>query len=103
MRSHLLMPAGLFAMLLTAALSTGSTLLFILALMVALTVIICLASVIWASATVRITAEMEEQTVYRGEHTTLMLGVSHGGWIPVAPVILEIPSMSGGEIGRAHV
>ncbi len=97
MRSHLLMPAGLFAMLLTAALSTGSTLLFILALMVALTVIICLASVIWASATVRITAEMEEQTVYRGEHTTLMLGVSHGGWIPVAPVILEIPSMSGGE------
>jgi uncharacterized protein (DUF58 family) len=97
MRSHLLMPAGLFAMLLTAALSTGSMLLFVLALMVALTVIICLASVIWASATVRITAEMEEQTVYRGEHTTLVLGVSHGGWIPVAPVILEIPSMSGGE------
>ena len=26
-----------------------------------------------------------------------MLGVSHGGWIPVAPVILEIPSMSGGD------
>ncbi len=91
------MPAGLFAMLLTAAMSTGSTLLFVLAIMVALTVFVCLISVIWASATVRITAEIEDQTVYRGEHTTLVLGVSHGGWIPVAPVILEIPSMSGGE------
>ena len=91
------MPAGLFAMLLTAAMSTGSTLLFVLAIMVALTVFVCLISVIWASATVRITAEIEDQTVYRGEHTTLVLGVSHGGWIPVAPVILEIPSMSGGD------
>ena len=97
MKSHLMMPAGLFAMLLTAAMSTGSTLLFILAIMVALTVFVCLISVIWASATVRITAEIEGQTVYRGEHTTLVLGVSHGGWIPVAPVILEIPSMSGGD------
>ena len=97
MKSHLMMPAGLFAMLLTAAMSTGSTLLFVLAIMVALTVFVCLISVIWASATVRITAEIEDQTVYRGEHTTLVLGVSHGGWIPVAPVILEIPSMSGGE------
>ena len=97
MKSHLMMPAGLFAMLLTAAMSTGSTLLFVLALMVALTVFVCLISVVWASSTVRITAEMEDQTVYRGEHTTLVLGVSHGGWIPVAPVILEIPSMSSGE------
>lgn len=97
MKSHLMMPAGLFAMLLTAAMSTGSTLLFVLAIMVALTVFVCLISVIWASATVRITAEIEDQTVYRGEHTTLVLGVSHGGWIPVAPVILEIPSMSGGD------
>ena len=31
------------------------------------------------------------------ENSTLVLGVSHGGWIPVAPVILEIPSMSSGE------
>ncbi len=97
MKSHLMMPAGLFAMLLTAAMSTGSTLLFVLAMMVAMTVCVCLISVVWASSTVRITAEIEDQTVYRGEHTTLVLGVSHGGWIPVAPVILEIPSMSGGE------
>ncbi len=97
MKSHLMMPAGLFAMLLTAAMSTGSTLLFVLAMMVAMTVFVCLISVVWASSTVRITAEIEDQTVYRGEHTTLVLGVSHGGWIPVAPVILEIPSMSGGE------
>ena len=97
MKSHLMMPAGLFAMLLTAAMSTGSTLLFVLAMMVAMTVFVCLISVLWASATVRITAEIEDQTVYRGEHTTLVLGVSHGGWIPVAPVILEIPSMSGGD------
>ena len=46
MKSHLMMPAGLFAMLLTAAMSTGSTLLFVLALMVALTVFVCLISFI---------------------------------------------------------
>ena len=97
MKSHLMMPAGLFAMLLTAALSTGSTLMFVLALMVALTVLVSLVSVMWASATIRITADMEDRTVYRGDHTMLVLGISHGGWIPVAPVILEIPSMSGGE------
>lgn len=103
MKSHLMMPAGLFAMLLTAALSTGSRLMFVLALMVALTVMISLVSVMWAAGTIRITAEMEDQTVYRGDHTTLVLGVSHGGWIPVAPVILELPSMSGGENRRIRL
>ena len=103
MKSHLMMPAGLFAMLLTAAMATGSRLMFVLALMVALTVIILLISVMWAAGTVRITAEMEDQTVYRGDHTTLVLGVSHGGWIPVAPVILELPSMSGGENRRIRL
>ena len=103
MKSHLMMPAGLFAMLLTAALSTGSRLMFVLALMVALTVVISLVSVMWAAGTIRITAEMEDQTVYRGDHTTLVLGVSHGGWIPVAPVILELPSMSGGENRRIRL
>ena len=103
MKSHLMMPAGLFAMLLTAAMATGSRLMFVLALMVVLTVIILLISVMWAAGTVRITAEMEDQTVYRGDHTTLVLGVSHGGWIPVAPVILELPSMSGGENRRIRL
>ena len=103
MKSHLMMPAGLFAMLLTAALSTGSRLMFVLALMVALTVIVSLVSVMWAAGTIRITADMEDRTVYRGDHTTLVLGVSHGGWIPVAPVILELPSMSGGENRRIRL
>ena len=103
MKSHLMMPAGLFAMLLTAALSTGSKLMFILALMIALTVLVSLISVMWAAGTIRITAEMEDQTVYRGDHTTLVLGISHGGWIPVAPVILELPSMSGGENRRIRL
>ena len=97
------MPAGLLAMLLTAALSTGSKLMFILALMVALTVLVSLISVMWAAGTIRITAEMEDQTVYRGDHTTLVLGVSHSGWIPIAPVILELPSMSGGECRRIRL
>ena len=95
MKSHMMMPAGLLAMLLTAALSTGSKLMFVLALMVALTVLVSLISVMWAAGTIRITAEMEDQTVYRGDHTTLVLGISHSGWIPIAPVILELPSMSG--------
>ena len=103
MKSHLMMPAGLLAMLLTAALSTGSKLMFVLALMVALTVLVSLISVMWAAGTIRITAEMEDQTVYRGDHTTLVLGISHSGWIPIAPVILELPSMSGGECRRIRL
>ena len=57
MKSHLMMPAGLFAMLLTAALSTGSRLMFVLALMVVLTVTIALISVVWAAGTIRNSAE----------------------------------------------
>ena len=53
MKSHLMMPAGLLAMLLTAALSTGSKLMFVLALMVALTVLVSLISVLQVRSALR--------------------------------------------------
>lgn len=97
MKIHLTLPVSLFAALMTAALATGSALLFLISALIAVTVLGGLASVIWASATLSVDAEMAEQTVYRGDHTSLTLKVRHNGWIPIAPVLLEISSMSSGK------
>lgn len=94
MRVHLTIPAAIFLTLLTSALATGSPLLFLLAMMTALTVALCLAGVLWASATMRISAECSEETVRRGDDVSLLLRVQHRGWIPVAPVILELNTIS---------
>ena len=95
MKTNLWLPASLFVTLMTAALATGNQLLLIIAIMIAMTVLLCLAAVIWASATVTVSAEVTDLNVRRGDRTALLLQISHRGWIPVAPVLLEIPSMSG--------
>ena len=96
MKIRLTFPSALLLTFLVAALATGNALLFLLAMLVALTVLTGLISVIWASATMTVSAEIAERSVVRGDHTELMLQVRHSGWIPIAPVILVIPSMSGG-------
>ena len=98
MRIHIAFPAALFLMLLTAALATGNSLLFLLAAMIALTVLIAMISVLWASATMRISADIADRSVVRGDQTELVLQVRHSGWIPIAPVTLEIPSVKSGDI-----
>ena len=95
MKTHLTFPGAMFLMLLIAALATGNSLFFLLAAMIALTVLICLTSVLWASATMKISADIASQSVVRGEQTELVLQIRHSGWIPIAPVMLEIPSMKG--------
>ncbi len=95
MRMHPIFPAALFITLLIAALATGNSLLFLLAAMTALTVALCLLSVIWASSTIKISADISSQSVVRGDQTELVLQIRHSGWIPIAPVTLEIPSMKG--------
>ncbi len=97
MKIHLMIPGALLLTLMTAALATGNQLLLIIALLIALTIIICFAAVLWASATMTVSADVADLNVYRGDQTELVLQVSHRGWIPIAPVLMEIPSMSGGE------
>lgn len=95
MKAHLTIPAAVFFSLMTAALATGSPILFLLASMTALTVLMCLAGVLWASASMRISAEASEETVHRGDNVSLQLRVQHRGWIPIAPVLLELGTLSG--------
>ncbi len=95
MKTHLLYPFALFAAILTAALATGNALLLMIALLIILSVITALVSVLWASATVKISVSYTEQTIHRGEDTFLVMQIRHSGWIPISPILLSIPSMVG--------
>lgn len=95
MRTRLTIPAALFAVLAVAAAATGSRLLFLLAAMCLLTVVLCLAGVLWASVTMRVGVETSQETVYRGDDVDLTLWVRHRGWIPIAPVMLDLRTMTG--------
>jgi len=95
MKLHLTVPIAIFATLMSAAAATGNPLLYLLALMTVFTVILCLAGVLWASATMRISAECDQETVYRGDDVSVLLRVRHRGWIPIAPVSLEMNTLAG--------
>ena len=95
MRVRLIFPVLLFASLLTVALSTGSRLFFLLALLVLLTVLAGLFSVVWATATFSVSAELADRTVRRGDDTMLLFTVRHRGLLPIAPVMLEVVPPSG--------
>ena len=93
MKLHLTIPAAVFLTLSTTAAATGNPLLFMLAVLTALTTAFCLAGVLWASSTLRITAETSADTVYRGDDVTLRISVRHSGWIPIAPAALELDTL----------
>ena len=95
MKMRLIYAISLFLSLLTASLATGSVLLLMFSAVTALTVIISIISVIWAAGTLRVSAQFTEQSVYRGDDTALMIQIRHSGRIPIAPIMLDIPSMSG--------
>ena len=95
MKVHLTIPTAVFATLLTASLATGSPMLFLLALLTLLTVVLCLAGVLWASSTMRVSAETTGETIHRGDNADLLLRIRHRGWIPIAPVILELGTLTG--------
>ncbi len=94
MKAHLTIPSAVFSTLLAAALATGNPLLYLLAILTLLTVVLCFAGVLWASATMRITAETDRNSVYRGDDVSLLLRVRHMGWIPIAPVALELRTLA---------
>ena len=95
MKLHLTIPAAVFLTLITSAMATGNPLFFLLAVLTALTVAMSFAGVLWASSTVRVSAETSGDTVYRGDDVTLQLSVRHNGWIPIAPVTLKLDTLSG--------
>ena len=90
MKIHIALPLAFLAVFGLAALATGSPILLAVALTLLSGLALALASVLWASATLRISGENESRTVHRGEEIRLNLSLRHRGWLPIAPVKLEI-------------
>ena len=74
---------------LLAALSTGSSLLLMAAMLLLVTMLVALISVIWAARTLTLTAEADQRSVHRGEKVRLNLTARHRGWLPIAPLKLQ--------------
>ena len=94
MRFRLVLPLCLFAALLTVALCTGGVLFYMLAVFIALCLLTGLVSVLWASATLRLSAELSARTVRRGDQAQLRLAARHQGRLPIAPLCLSLSSPS---------
>ncbi len=95
MRAKIFFPFALLLTLLLAALSTGSSLLLMLALLIFLTLLFCLISVWMASATLSVSMSLNRRRVTRGETVNLLLQVRHRGFLPIAPIALELTALPG--------
>ncbi len=95
MKIRLIFPLALFSAILIAALATGSSLLLLIAIIIGLSVLFSLASVLWAASTIKISVQYSDQTIRRGEDTSVILQIQHHCLLPIAPVQLKIPSMIG--------
>ena len=90
MRTLILLPLSFFVLFLLAALSTGSPVLLLVAVLLAILLISGFLSVRWVAGTLQLSGTMETRTVQRGETVRLRLKVRHSGYLPVAPLRLEI-------------
>ena len=95
MKAHLTIPSAVFAALMTSALATASPMLYLLAILTVLTVLFCLGGVLWASSTLQVSADADRETIYRGDDISLQLRIRHRGRIPIAPVALELTTLTG--------
>ena len=73
MKIRLIFPLALFSAILIAALATGSSLLLLIAIIIGLSVLFSLASVLWAASTIKISVQYSDQTIRRGEDTSVIL------------------------------
>ena len=92
MKVHFTLPLCLLLGLLTVALSTGSALFLMLALLVLLTCVAGLISVLWASATLTVSVSLSDRAVRRGDQTDLIIQARHQGLLPIAPLLLSLSS-----------
>lgn len=95
MRCRILLPTAAALTFLLAALSTGSPLLLMMAILIALFLAAGFFSVLWAAKTMAFSGSLDQKTDKRGEEVLLRMEVRHRGLIPIAPVTLEISSAPG--------
>ncbi len=90
MKIKILFPLSLSAILLLAALSTGSPLLLMPAVLILLTIPAGFLSVFLVFRTLNLRLTLDADKVHRGEQVNLLISVRHRGLIPVAPLTLEL-------------
>ena len=90
MRAHLSLALTLFAALGAVATGTGSRLFLVLTLLIALVIVFCFFSVLWAASTLSVSVTFPAKTVSRGDELRLTLAVRHQGLLPIAPVLLDL-------------
>ena len=84
------LPLIIAAALTVAALSTGSSVFLMGALLVWLMIVTGFLGVWWAARTLTITSLLTDTTVQRGEDVALQIGVRYAGFLPIAPLTAEI-------------
>ncbi|MBQ7139540.1 MAG: DUF58 domain-containing protein [Clostridia bacterium] len=84
------LPLIIAAALTVAALSTGSSVFLMGALLVWLMMATGFIGVWWAAKTLTITSLLTDTTVQRGEDVALQIGVKYAGCLPIAPLLAEI-------------
>ncbi len=84
------LPLIIAAALTVAALSTGSSVFLMGALLVWLMMATGFIGVWWAAKTLTITSLLTDTTVQRGEDVALQIGVKYAGFLPIAPLMAEI-------------
>ena len=92
---HLTLPILVTLTLLTAAFSTGSPVFLMPALLIALLCLSGIYGVFRASATLEVSSRASTERVQRGEDVTLSVQVKRRGWIPLAPMWLELSGVNG--------
>ena len=95
MKTHIALPLAFLITFLLAAVSTGSPILLLPAVFLALVLLAGLASVVLAARSLRVSADLDASSVPRGQEVRMHLQVRHRGLLPIAPVMLEISPGAG--------
>ena len=90
MKTRLTLPAVVTAALLVAAFSTGSAVFLLAAAVLLVLMLTGFVSVWQAARTLTIASDLSGRTVQRGEDVTLSVTVHHKGFLPIAPIRLEL-------------
>ncbi len=100
MRLRLTWPLLLTLTLMTAAFSTGSPVFLTAGLLVLTLTAACILGVVMAASTLRVSSDVSGRTVPRGEQVMMKLTITHRGWIPLAPMVIEVSDAAQGDKPR---
>lgn len=90
MKCHLTVLAVSLGTLLLTALSTGSPIFLMAAILLVVILVLSLVSVLWAAKTTQIHCLLSGQSVRRGDTVSLTIQVQCGCPLPIAPILLEL-------------